>query len=212
MQALGAFMDKEHAKTVGWFKSVFAVAPRYVLPESLAGQGHPLRINFEVAQDTPSVQGDPVPRPAVGFIRVDGKVASELPKDRPYLWQHADGDGRARQTMVVVPGMKPPRYATVRGHQKAAPRSASGNYTKVRRSGGVRLSIPLITVAGVSAITSGVSYGMAHSKSQKFWDRSTPDAQLAGLRDETNTWAWISAGTGTVALGCGVAAVISGTW
>jgi hypothetical protein len=28
MQALGAFMDKEHAKTVGWFKSVFAVAPR----------------------------------------------------------------------------------------------------------------------------------------------------------------------------------------
>jgi hypothetical protein len=210
MQALGAFMDQEHAKTVGWFKSVFAVAPQYVLPEALAPTGHPLRIDFEVAQDTVRIDGDPVRRPAAGLIRVDGKVASELPRDRPYLWQQADADGQALRTQVVLPGMKPPDYKTARGNQK--PPSSVGRYTKVKRGGGPGMSIPLITIAGVSAIASGISYGVASSRAQRFWDRSTPDGQLAGLRDQTNTWAWVSAGTGTVAIGAGVAAVISGTW
>ena len=212
MQALGAFMDQEHAKTAGWFKSVFAVAPQYVLPETLAPEGHPLRIGFEVAQGAPVVKGEPVPRPAVGIIRVDGKIASELPRDRPYLWQHADGDGRARTSMVVVPGMRPPRYATVRGHQKVSTTKEGRRYTKVKRNGGMGLSVPLISVAGVSAVVSGVSYGMASSKAQKFWDRSTPEGQLPELRDQTNTWAWVSVGTGALALGTGAAAVISGTW
>ena len=74
------------------------------------------------------------------------------------------------------------------------------------------MSIPLISVAGVSAIVSGVSYGLASSKAQKFWDRSTPDSKLSGLRDQTNTWAWVSVGTGAVAVGAGTAAIISGTW
>jgi hypothetical protein len=210
MQALGAFMDQEHAKTVGWFKSVFAVAPQYVLPETLAPTGHPLRIDFEVAQGTLRIDGDPVRRPASGLIRVDGRVASELPPDRPYLWQHADADGRALQTQVVGPGMKPPRYKTARGNQK--PAKSVGQYTKVKRNSRSGLSIPLITIAGVSAIASGISYGVASSRAQKFWDRSTPDGQLPGLRDQTNTWAWVSVGTGTVAVGAGAAAVISGTW
>jgi hypothetical protein len=210
MQALGAFMDQEHAKTVGWFKSVFAVAPQYVLPEALAPTGHPLRIDFEVAQDMPRIDGDPVRRPASGLIRVDGKIASELPRDRPYLWQHADADGRALQSQVVVPGMKPPPYKTARGNQR--PSKPVGQYTKVKRNGRSGLYIPLITVAGVSAIASGISYGLASSRAQEFWDRSTPDGQLAGLRDQTNKWAWVSVGTGTLAVGAGAAAVISGTW
>jgi hypothetical protein len=208
MQALGAFMDQEHAKTVGWFKSVFAVAPRYVLPQSLAPNGHPLRIDYEVAQDAPEVGGEPVPRPAVGLIRVDGKIANELPRDRPYLWQHADGDGRSRTSAVVVPGMRPPRYATTRGQQEVGP--PREGVTKVRRESG--LSKPLAVIAGVSAIASGVSYGMSSSKAQKFWDASTPQGKLGGLRDQTNTWAWVSVGTGSLAIGCGTAAVISGTW
>ncbi len=212
MQALGAFMDQDHARTVGWFKSVFAVAPQYVLPETLAPEGHPLRIDFEVAQGMPPMRGEAIPRPALGLIRVDGKVGVELPKDRPYLWQWADTDGRARRTAVVRPGQAPPRYATVRGVQSLPRNRSRGRATQAKRMKPAGISVPLVIVAGSAAIVSGVSYGVASSKAQRFWSRSTPNGQLPDLRQQTNTWAWVSVGAGAVAVGTGAGAVISGTW
>ena len=78
MEALGSFLDQNHAQTVGFFKSMLRVAPHYILPEPMAPSGHPLRIDFEVAQGTAHVLGDPVPSPADGVIRVDGGVATEF--------------------------------------------------------------------------------------------------------------------------------------
>ena len=154
MQALGSFMDQDHARTVAWFKSVFAVAPQYVLPATLAPDGHPLRIDFEVAQGSPRLRGEPIRRPAIGTIRVDGKAAIALPQDRPYLWQHID-QGGIRTTAVVQPGMAPPRYATVRGYQTLPRKSRSSGAMRIRRSPSPRVSIPLAAVAGCSAIASG---------------------------------------------------------
>ncbi len=212
MQALGSFMDQDHARTVGWFKSVFAVAPQYVLPETLAPDGHPMRIDFEVAQGAPRLSGEPVPRPALGVIRVDGKTAAELPQDRPFLWQHTDGDGRVRATTVVQPGMQPPRYATLRGYQAIPRDRRSGPVTRARRNRSHGLSVPLAVLSGCTAIASGVSYAVASSKAQRFWSRATPTSKLASLQNQTNTWVWISVGTGAIAAGTGVAAVVSGTW
>ena len=86
----------------------------------MAPAGHPLRIDFEVAQGTVHVAGDPVPAPADGVIRVDGGVAIEFPRDRPYLFQHQTQDGAIPVTAVVGIGVEHPRYATRRGWQSEA--------------------------------------------------------------------------------------------
>jgi len=212
MQALGSFMDQEHAQAVGWFKGVFEVAPHYVLPETLAPQGHPLRIDFEVAQGTPDVAGDPIRRPAVGVIRIDGKVGTELPRDRPYLFQHVDDSGGVRITAMVRPGIEPPRYPTVRGVQTRSRSRQRAGVVKAERERQTHINIPLVALASAAALTSGVSYAVAASKEKRFWNRATPDGDLESLRTQTNTWVWVSVGTGTLAAGAGVAAVLTGTW
>ncbi len=211
MQALGAFLDDDHARTVAWFRSVMAVAPHYQLPDSIAPDGHPLRIDFEVAVGTTPLAGEPVKRPASGVVRVDGRVATQLPKDRPYVFQWIDGDGKIRMSRIVQIGLASPQYATGRGFQTEKSKRKSP-VSKVRRTPKFGVDVPLIAVAGTAAIVSGVSVAVASAKAKKFWDKSTSRGDLAGLRQQTNTWAWVGVSAGTVAAGTGIAAVIVGTW
>jgi hypothetical protein len=211
MQALGAFVDGEHARAVAWFRSVLAVAPHYQLPEAIAGQGHPLRIDFEVATGTTVLPGDPVRRPSVGVVRIDGHEAVEFPKDRPFVFQHVGEDGRVFISTVVQIGIAPPAVASGRGFQGGAVQKRQ-NVSKVRRTPRLGVDIPLIAVAGGAAVLSGVSFAVAKAKERRFFDASTPRTELDGLHSQTNTWAWIGVSAGTVAAGTGVAAVIVGTW
>jgi hypothetical protein len=211
MHALGAFLDGDHARAVSWFRSVVAVAPRYQLPDALAPESHPLRIDFEVAVGTNPIVGDPVKRPASGVIRIDGRLATELPKDRPYVFQHVDEDSRIRVSTIVQTGMAAPKYATGRGLQTSKSKRAVA-VTKVRRIPQLRVDIPLIAVAGGAAVLSGVSFALATAKERRFWEGATPRGELEGLRRQTNTWAGIGVGAGAVAAGTGIAAVVVGTW
>ena len=45
MEALGSFLDQNHAQTVGFFKRAQG-QPHYILPDPMAPAGHPLRIDF----------------------------------------------------------------------------------------------------------------------------------------------------------------------
>jgi len=211
MEALGSFLDQNHAQTVGFFKSMLKVAPNYLLPEPMAPDGHPLRVDFQVAQGSNPVVGDPVPKPAEGLIRVDGGVATEFPRDRPYLFQHQKGDGSIAQTAVVGIGVEYPKYQTVRGWQSAATGlRRSQPVDKVKREGAISVNVPLAIISGGSALVSGITYVVAMSKAAEFEDPRTPKSDLADLRDSTNSMVWVSGTFATVALGTGTAAFIVG--
>jgi hypothetical protein len=212
MEALGSFLDQNHAQTVGFFKSMLKVAPHYMLPEAMAPESHPLRVDFQVAQGSTPVAGDPVQRPSNGLIRVDGGVATEFPRDRPYLFQHQDGDGVIKSSTVVGIGVKTPHYATARGFQteNSGGRQVT-NIDKVKRKGpAVSVNVPLAVISGGSALVSGITYVVAMSRAAEFHDSNTPTAKLGELRDDTNTLVWVSGTFATVAVGTGVAAFVVG--
>ena len=218
MEALGNFVDQQHAQTVGFFRSMLKVAPNYLLPEAMAPEGHPLRVNFEVALGSVPVAGKPIPRASDGLIRLDGAVAGEYPTDRPYLFQHVSDAGTVVASTVVGIGAEPPKYATGRGHQSANAAARSKPSTvAVKRSpvaNGAkkpfRVNVPLAALSGGAAVVSGITYAIAVSSETKFFDPTTPKQDLAKLRQNTNTLVWVSGGFATLAVGSGVSAVLVG--
>ncbi len=213
MEALGNFVDQQHAQTVAFFRSMLKVAPHYLLPEAMAPDGHPLRVNFEVAQGSVAPAGKPVSRPGDGVIRVDGRVAVEFPQDRPYLFQHVSDAGQVLSSTVVGIGVDPPRYGTMRGYQNANSGARQGALApaKVQRDRtSVSFNVPLAAVAGGAAVISGITYALAVSSETKFWDPTTPKKDLESLKKNTNTLVWVSGSAATVAVGAGAAAFIVG--
>jgi hypothetical protein len=198
MQALGSFLDRDHAGAVSSFRSVLAASPGYALPESLAPDGHPLRIHFAVAEGTMSTPERELPAPRDGWTHVDGRAAHTAPVDRPYVLQVFDGGGRVLNTSVVSPGQDLPEYESRGGRSDV--------------DSAVSLNKPLAITAGSAALLSGVFYLAARSNSNSFWDPATAAGDLDSLRTRTNTFGWLSAGAGVVALGTGAGAVFSGTW
>ena len=195
------------------------VAPNYLLPEAMAPEGHPLRVNFEVALGSVPVAGKPIPRASNGLIRLDGGVAGEYPTDRPYLFQHVSDSGSVLGSTVVGIGADPPRYATGRGYQSAnasTPRSRPAPVAVKRApaatsdKGPFRINVPLAAVAGGAAVVSGITYAIAVSSETKFFDPTTPKQDLTKLRQNTNTLVWVSGGFATLAVGSGVSAVLVG--
>ena len=212
MEALGSFLDQNHAQTVGFFKSMLKVAPNYMLPDPMAPAGHPLRVDFQVAEGSSPVVGDPVPKPSEGVIRVDGGVATEFPRDRPYLFQHQLEDGSISQTAVVGIGVDYPKYATARGWQsESSGLRRSGRVDRnQKRKGGLSVNVPLAVISGGSALISGITYVVAMSKAAEFKDPKTPKSELGDLRDSTNSLVWVSGTFATVAVGTGAAAFVVG--
>ena len=211
MEALGSFVDQNHAQTVGFFKSMLRVAPHYQLPDAMAPDGHPLRVNFEVAKGSMPVEGAPVQRAGDGVIRVDGRVGVEFPKDRPYLFQHVSDAGIVLTSTIVGIGVEPPRYGTMRGFQNASTGRSQTKATPVARERSpIEVNIPLAGIAAGALAVAGVTYAVAVSNETKFWDPTTKKSELKGLRKKTNTMVWVSGVSGTVALGTGVSAFLVG--
>ncbi len=203
LQALGFFMDRDHANAVMSFKSVLAVAPGYDLPLSLAPDNHPLRVDFEVASGLAAGGSTKLAEPEGGEVRIDGLVAEEAPMGRPYVFQYIDANGLVAQSAVVRPGMEMPAYPV--GKQKGRSGSSSGG-------GGLGLNVPLALTAGGAALLSGGLYAAASSRSGQFWNVNTADADLSNLRSQTNTLQGLSLGAGILAVGAGAGAVVVGSF
>lgn len=203
LEALAAFLDRDHANAVMSFKSVLAVAPGYDLPLSLAPDNHPLRVDFEVASGLADGGQELLPPPAEGEVRIDGMVAEAAPLGRPFVFQYIDGDGVVRSSELVRPGMPIPEYPA--GKVRGSSRSGGGG-------GGFGINTPLAVTAGVAALTSVGLYAAASSRSASFWSPATPSAQLPELRRQTNTLQGLSLGAGVVAVGAGAGAVVVGSF
>ncbi len=196
LEALSAFLDRDHAGTVASFRALLHAAPGYRLPEDLAPPNHPLRIDFEVAEGTVGAPERSLPRPRQGWNQVDGQTAQSAPTDRPFVFQHFDGDGQVVSTALVPPGGALPDYGAKTGGSTA-------------RSGS---RVPLLVTAGAATVLSGVFYGVAKSSESRFWDPATPQEDLQSLRGRTNAFGWLSAGAGLTAVGTGAGAFLSGRW
>jgi hypothetical protein len=193
LQALSAFTARDPASATLFLQAVLATAPNYELPDSVAPDGHPLRLHFDVARGMPMVPPRPVPTPRRGWIQVDGQSAVAVPQERPYLFQYFDENGLPEHTALLMPGMEPPNY----------PGSMGEN---------MRLKLPLVVASGLSAVASGVFYGMSSRAEARFWDPETADSELEGLQLQANGLAWASMVMGTAAAGSGIAAVWTGSY
>ena len=212
MEALGSFLDQNHAQSVGFFKSMLRIAPHYILPEPMAPIGHPLRVDFEVAQGSMPLGGVAISKAADGVIRVDGRVGTEFPRDRPFLMQHQLNDGRIQFSAVVGIGVEPLPYATKRGLQGAnAGKRVVQAVDQVQRNRGQNpVNMPLAAVSAVSVAVAGISYVVEMSHEAEFNDATTSRAQLSGLRDNTNKMVLLSGAAVATALTTGVAAFVVG--
>ena len=215
MEALGSFLDQNHAQTVAFFRSMLSIAPNYMLPEPMAPAGHPLRIDFEVAHGSVPTPGRPIRRASDGVIRIDGRVASETPIDRPFLFQHQLDDASIARSAVVGIGVELPAYATSRGLQTSKTgRRIGTQVTPVKRSTGApgapSFNIPLAATAAVTTAVAGITYVVAMSHESQFNDPDTARSELPELRNKANSMVVISASSAAVALTTGTAAFVVG--
>ena len=207
-EALASFLDRQPAAAVGAMRSLLSVAPGYSFTEEIAPIGHPLHVYYEIALGSPTVAADPLPRPAGGWVEVDG-VATELaPPDRPYLFQRMDRDGQVLQTELVMAGAQPTPYVSRAGKALKDDKAAKPAKDRDER----RLQVQLLATSGVAALACGGLYLAGTQTSSAFWDPNTDRADLAQLRDQTNTLGWLSAGAGTLALSTGAAGLLVGRW
>lgn len=199
LEALGAFLGRDHAGAVASLRSVIAAAPGYQLSLEIAPTGHPLRMYFEIAEGSksaPPVALGPIAR---GWVTVDGATSTSWPVDRPYLTQQFDSAGGVMVSALRTVGEAPSEELAV----DDSFRSVSAKIHTART---------LSLVSAGAALVTGALYLGARSSANQFWDPSTPTAELDALRQRTNALGWASAGVGLVAVGTGGAAVLVGTW
>lgn len=197
LEALGAFLGRDHAGAVAALKALVGAAPGYQLSTELAPDGHPLRLYFSIAEGTPAAPTRTMAPLPEGWVAIDGATTTEWPVDRPYLLQSFDSGGQVESTALRSVGQPPVEEPKNRG---------------MRVTAKTRTARTLSLVSGGAAVVAGGLYLGARASSKQFWDPSTPSAELAGLRSRTNTLGWASAGVGVVAVGTGGAAILVGTW
>ncbi|MCB9777090.1 MAG: hypothetical protein H6742_00835 [Alphaproteobacteria bacterium] len=202
IEAFSAFLDRDHAAAVQSFRSMLAASPGFKLSDLIAPDGHPLRTDFEIAQGLPPVPGRPLPAPVEGRVQIDGRTTDEAPTTLPFVLQRVGDDGAVYSTDLVEVGASLPAWESV---PERPGRSPDGS---VRR----KATGPLAATAVVAGVTSAALYGVSHAKSRAFWDPATADADLEGLRKQTNGAAYGAVGAGIVAVGAGAAALVTFTW
>jgi hypothetical protein len=200
IEALGAFLARDHAGAVASLRSLMAAAPGYQLSSELAPDGHPLRLYFNIAENALVLPGSPVAARPDGWTMVDGSTSAEWPIDRPYLYQEFDPSGGVRMSTVRASGVAPPGFTA---EPDAAVRSSTAG-TKTARTLGF--------ISAGSAVVAGGLYLGARASAGQFWDPATSAEELDSLRRRTNTFGALSAGVGFVAVGTGGAALFVGTW
>lgn len=204
-EAFQSFLDRDHASAVQHFRAMLVASPGYRLSELVAPDGHPLRVDFDIAQGLPAEPKRTLPAPVEGSLRVDGSDTLQAPVALPFVLQQVDAEGRVLGSALVEPGSTMLGYAAV--EQDDARRARSGGGATRRR-----LGPPLVAAAVVTGATSAALYGMSAARAGEFWDPATPQDELSGLRSQTNTLAYASLGVGVVAIGAGTAAVLSFAW
>lgn len=205
-EAYQSFLDRDHAGAVQHFRAMLAAAPGYRLSEEIAPEGHPLRVDFEIAQGLPAEATRSLPAPTSGSLRVDGRLTDQAPRALPFVLQQVDDSGKVMLSTLVEAGSTLELYPA----QESPRRGKDPEKAGARRT----ITMPLVAATLVTGATAAALYGMSNAQVNEFWDPAPPadPDELARLQRQANTTATLSLGLGLVAAGTGTAAVLSFAW
>lgn len=109
VEGLAAFLERDDPTAREFFASARALEPGYVLPTSLAPEGHPVRTLY-MAFDRSEGRWETLPTPHQGHIQLDGHRSLERSLSFPTLYQRFDDTGAVVETALLLPGDATPAY------------------------------------------------------------------------------------------------------
>ncbi len=198
-KGIRAFGEREaEAAGLMWAASR-SIDPGFRFPYNLIPDGNPVREAY-LAVDVAERTVETVDPPSTGDLRFDGYSTVDRPANFPTLVQYVRPDGGVAFTRYLQPSDTVPDYPT--GPQPVgpqppmpvtpmpSPQPVPRPYTPPPAKRSVRA--PLWFAAGLTAMASGITYGLAGSAKQDFLDPTTADADLDELRSRANTLVIVS--------------------
>lgn len=196
--ALTRYVVGDRVSAAGYLRAVRASSPASTLPEALVGPTHPLRALFDAAPAGPG-PGTALAPPATGSLQIDGRRATTVPADRPFLFQHLDPAGLPLRSDLLPAGATPSYEAA--GPPAALPPEPA------------RTSRILLATGVGAAVAGGVALGVASLTRDQYRETPTWEPNRADQLEDTNTalgvTGWALAATGA---GLGVAAIARHRW
>ena len=209
LQGLRAYLNDDRASVVKHFQSARAAEPDYLFSEELAPPNHPVRSDYELAGDLRADGSRTAPPPATGQLVVDGKTTTEIPTQRPYIFQWIGEGGAPKLTAHLSAGIGTPTYPIL---VATVPETDPPDKKKKNKKAGNRTSRRLLTNAGIGAVVGGALYGLAGLNHAKFNNDETALEELQSVRTETNALIIVAGVVGVVSVGVGVSALVVWDW
>jgi len=176
-----------------------SIDPGYRFPYNLIPDGNPIREAY-LEVDVSARTVETLEKPNSGDLRFDGYSTVDRPASFPTFVQYVRADGGVGFSRYLQPADPVPEYPTgplpVNPQPTLpmpSPQPWTGNQpqpvvTPQRRSA----RAPLWFAAGLTAVASGISYGIAGTTKKEFLDPATADADLDALRSRANTLVIVS--------------------
>jgi hypothetical protein len=179
--ALASFAAQDRDGALLSFRAALEVNPSFTLPEAVASPRHPLRQIFEQATILAASPVRSIPAPSRGSLLVDGRPATAVPTERPYVFQWLDDDASVLLNARVEAGSGPPVYTT--GSPLPLASEPTRATTKTRTAS---YRVPFLVLAGGGALVGAGVYGHASRKAEAFNAREIPCGALADTRSDVN--------------------------
>lgn len=208
LMAMDAFIAGDYTRAKRELHASLLLQPGYAFPSDVAGEGHPLLILYTQAEILPDGDGEKIYPPVNGYVLVGGVRNAARYSQTPVIIQVFTLDGEIailRETRYVQPGEATPNWS---GNAFGITAADIGiNLDDLRRPSILKDPRPWYVAAGVTAIASGVLYGIAMDQKAQFQDPTTSDNDLAGLEQSTNnlgTASLLAGGTAVIFTGLGI--------
>ncbi|MBI4592303.1 hypothetical protein HY733_02545 [Candidatus Uhrbacteria bacterium] len=208
LMAMESFISGNYTRAKQELHASLLLQPGYTFPSDVAQEGHPLLILYKQAETLPDGDGEKIYPPPGGYVLVGGVRNAARYKETPVIiqvYQSVDGVETLRETRYVQPGEATPNWS---GNAFGLTAQDLGiNLDDFRRPSIFRDPRPWYVGAGITALASGVFYGIAMHEKDLFLDPSTSDEDLEGHASRANslgTASVITGGTALVFTGLGI--------
>lgn len=192
MAGMQAFVAGDRERVLQEFSRARLLHQGYEIPDSVAPPGHPLKVLYQEAKTMGEGELQRGVPPEGGWLVVDGVRNGARPVAADVFVQVYTLDGDRQATVFVAAGESMPAWGV------------EGSFSKKG------LRTPAIVATGVSALATGVFFGLSW-KNRLLFDgdvASTPctlgaEQCLDQYKDRTNAMVWSSVGAGALTLGFG---------
>jgi hypothetical protein len=204
------FLDHEDQQASTAFAAARVIQPDYALPETIAPAGHPL-LKLWAATDVDALPIEPLAPAASGRLLRDGRPAKQVRRALPAVLQLIDEQEQPAWTVLVQPGEPLPAYevAAPPPPEPVATEPSLGLQVQPPPAPGEGngVSAPLLVAAGVTAVVSAATYGLAW-KARADWESAGSLADADTAYDRNHTMCIVSGASLVATAGLGVGAVV----